>query len=881
MGNYDLTVNGTVDYDKNSVIINKDVVGNNYLYNDNYKIDPVTNDVTIEFNFKITGNHTQSTLLSEWNNETGDGVYKFQLEPAGVLKCYILDDFHYIETTVDINEYHLVQLTIINANNFNLYIDNVFEGSLTLTPLILADPYEDVVNALTPLAYYRLGELYMALDETGNFDGSFNGSPTLGETGLLYGNSNNAISFNTASYIESTIPELDPNNPFSLSFLFNRTSSQDSHIFNIPDTGTGSFVVIQVGGGFGGYGDIGFGSGVWGTHKVEFDDGQIQNGITYNIVISYNGTSFEFWKDGIQQTILVGGNFGSGEITESLLINSRATLANRGMDAIIDEVSIYNKVLTQTDVKSLYTSSVAPTYQDAVKDLNPYAYYRLGESSGIDVMDETGNFDGTYLNSPTLGETGLLSNNDNTAVTFNGVDQAIDTGIIYTASANRTWGCLIKSNNVSSGLHALFGDILSGNSDSRFTFGMNGGVWYLNIGDGAGGYYVSESVSHNLVIDTTYHIIMVQDGLDYKLYVDSVLVNTFVSTADASLNDGTDSVYIGRAGTFENWHFDGTIDEPFIIDQSLTQTEIDYLYNISKDNIVTPQYTPYKDVVNALTPIVYYRMNDQITIASDETGNYNGTYVNSPTLGTQGLLINDSNTSVNFDGVDQYVNCGNIPVNTGSKSFSFLINTTETGIKHTLSKWENETGGDDSYLFELRNNSIRFLISSDGSDSIEAQGTTVINDGQIHHIVGVFESTTKLAIYIDGVLDIENVTTIPTDIHNGNIDVWLSAFDSTPSDLFLAGTLDEVIIFDKVLTPTEITTLYNSSKNVGSGDGVPPFGLNRMTIASDSTGNPSGQLESVTWIDDIAFYSKELNEVRRTIHYDQFLLKKSTLINDL
>ncbi len=56
-------------------------------------------------------------------------------------------------------------------------------------------------------------------------------------------------------------------------------------------------------------------------------------------------------------------------------------------------------------------------YPAAVLADNPIAYWRLGEASGTSAKDEIGTADGTYVNTPTLGVTGALLGDSNTAVT--------------------------------------------------------------------------------------------------------------------------------------------------------------------------------------------------------------------------------------------------------------------------------------------------------------------------------------------------------------------------------------------------------------------------------------------------------------------------------
>jgi hypothetical protein len=62
-------------------------------------------------------------------------------------------------------------------------------------------------------------------------------------------------------------------------------------------------------------------------------------------------------------------------------------------------------------------------YREAVLAKNPVAYWRLGEATGQNALDETGNgHDGVYFGAPTYGQPGAINGDPNTAVQFNGGD---------------------------------------------------------------------------------------------------------------------------------------------------------------------------------------------------------------------------------------------------------------------------------------------------------------------------------------------------------------------------------------------------------------------------------------------------------------------------
>ncbi|MEA2506241.1 MAG: phosphatidylinositol-3-phosphatase [Actinomycetota bacterium] len=73
------------------------------------------------------------------------------------------------------------------------------------------------------------------------------------------------------------------------------------------------------------------------------------------------------------------------------------------------------------------TSATATAgYRDAILADKPVAYWRLGEDPGATVATSaTGQYDGTYVGSPALGQPGLISADPNTSMLFDGVDDRV------------------------------------------------------------------------------------------------------------------------------------------------------------------------------------------------------------------------------------------------------------------------------------------------------------------------------------------------------------------------------------------------------------------------------------------------------------------------
>lgn len=100
------------------------------------------------------------------------------------------------------------------------------------------------------------------------------------------------------------------------------------------------------------------------------------------------------------------------------------------------------------------------TYASEVIADSPSLYWRLGESSGTTAHDETANNrDGIYGAGVTLGTTGALAGDSNTAVTFNGANNARirSTYNPFTTGAALTFeGWAWRDNSAAGNYDALF-----------------------------------------------------------------------------------------------------------------------------------------------------------------------------------------------------------------------------------------------------------------------------------------------------------------------------------------------------------------------------------------------------------------------------------------
>tara|TARA_R100001443_G_scaffold102533_1_gene110726 strand:- start:42 stop:794 length:753 start_codon:yes stop_codon:yes gene_type:complete len=175
----------------------------------------------------------------------------------------------------------------------------------------------------------------------------------------------------------------------------------------------------------------------------------------------------------------------------------------------------------------------------------------------------------------------------------------------------------------------------------------------------------------------------------------------------------------------------------------------------------------------------------------------------------------DNKFSLTYDGVDDYLSLGDdVPPLTpfrieGSDGWSFSI-WLKTGTSKKI--FSKNIGGAAEYDFVVRFNGNPKLVLYDQNNggNISYNMNTSIADGNWHHIVFTWNGETEAGItaYFDGGV-------------KGGTDGASGLFESvvaTPAEFRMAyggGSYsaiiqDEFSVFNKVLTSTEVSTLYNS-----------------------------------------------------------------------
>lgn len=156
----------------------------------------------------------------------------------------------------------------------------------------------------------------------------------------------------------------------------------------------------------------------------------------------------------------------------------------------------------------------------------------------------------------------------------------------------------------------------------------------------------------------------------------------------------------------------------------------------------------------------------------------------------------------NFDGVDDYVDCGNVTEFNSSNPFSMSV-----WIKTTQSTDGQIVDRGVSHVAELQLESsgqVHFWVE-DASDADKYVKTNVVNDGEWHHIVGVYDGT-YIKVYQDGIL-IQSLDITGFSIYYNSADHVYIGYGDTG---YFSGTIDEVRIYTVALSEEEIYRHYEN-----------------------------------------------------------------------
>jgi len=237
------------------------------------------------------------------------------------------------------------------------------------------------------------------------------------------------------------------------------------------------------------------------------------------------------------------------------------------------------------------------------------------------------------------------------------------------------------------------------------------------------------------------------------------------------------------------------------------------------------QFETLKEIpVRDLDIVLWLKLDENVI---DYSGNGNhGTIGGDPQYVAGGMI----DGAMEFDGIDDHINCGDDAELRMTDNFSVAcwVKAAENGFGVNWAPFVSFRGENNrGWQLRRRGSSNGACFTTRTSGTQDPPASSNIQDGEWHHVVGTYQSFANSKIlYVDG--EAEIVTSDHTDpivAPNGDDRVVIGARiqnnNSGNSEAFIRGSIDDVRIYSRVLTPIEVLHImdYRKAYNPSPADG--------------------------------------------------------------
>jgi len=539
-----------------------------------------------------------------------------------------------------------------------------------------------------------------------------------------------------------------------------------------------------------------------GTDQIEIDgSGNI-------LATSFPGTTVIYIDGSVSSALTAGWHH--VVVTDTTGVNGSAMnigkVGSGYFDGKLDEVRVYNRALSGTEVASIYNSGAAQFLM--ANNAGLVGSWSFEEGTGTKAGDSSGNglTTNTFSGSPTWAD-GKKGN----ALQFsgNGTDYATvanDSDINFGASQDFTVAAWVKSNatQVSGRYPGIIAKEDGVTTRQGYGFTLYASVdyaqWYFYIFSGGAQYQAWGASS---IRDGNWHFIVgVRSGDRILAYQDGVLTHDAAGTA-GSVSKNT-SLYIGRMQA--NPHYDAmTIDEVRVYNRALAPSEVEGLYASSGKGteINSSQNSRLTNGLVGMWSFDGPDVNMSTNTAYDRSGSGNNGTITGATQ-----AIGKVGQALSFSGGAQYVNAGqaaSLDI-ANAETISFWIK----GNAPQLNSYGPIISKLGTYGWLVQTNetgpNIYLRIDTSGGTNQSAGNISTL-DGTWHHIAWTLDNGARKG-YKDGVLIVDNAYNHGSGFGAATTDLIID----NPNSVGFNGSIDEVRVYNRALSVGEIQQLYNMGR---------------------------------------------------------------------
>jgi Concanavalin A-like lectin/glucanases superfamily len=464
-------------------------------------------------------------------------------------------------------------------------------------------------------------------------------------------------------------------------------------------------------------------------------------------------------------------------------------------------------------------AAAASVTQCVTRPANMVAWYPLDEQSGSRMTDLMGKYSGTYYGVPTINSGQYVLNSRH----FNGTSQygEAPTGPNF-GIGDFSIDAWIKVPITTTGAQVIVDKRTK--APLGYALYLRNGLLGIEVADGSttptnNGFTNYETTS-KIPSDGAWHFVAAtvqRNPFAVTLWIDASS-KTLNSPVRAGNVNNDSPLRIGRLWPIINYtsegFFNGSIDEVELFSRALTPAEISSIYNARTAGKCKPPAPTC--VARPANMVAWYPLDEQSgSRMTDLTGTYSGTYYGVPTINSGQYVLN----SRHFNGTSQYGQAPTGP-NFGTGDFSIdawiKVPITTTGLQVIVDKRTRAPLG---YALYLRDGLLGIEVA-DGSTIPTNNGFTnyettskIPSDGAWHFVAGtVRRNPFAVTLWIDASSKI-----LYSPVRTGNVNnnsplrvgrLWPNY--GYASEGFFNGSIDEVELFSRALTPAEISSIYNA-----------------------------------------------------------------------
>ncbi len=271
-----------------------------------------------------------------------------------------------------------------------------------------------------------------------------------------------------------------------------------------------------------------------------------------------------------------------------------------------------------------------------------------------------------------------------------------------------------------------------------------------------------------------------------------------------------------------------------------------YYYRVNAKD-ATGNTSAYSTVVSGTTSagsgiptsglVGYWKFDTAGTSQIDSSGNGNtGTFVGNATITTADKKVGTG--AATFDGTGDYMTVADSPelrVGPGDWAISFWQKTSGTADQDILNKGAGGSVPREYEISDSVTNHQLYIESKTGgvTETALSAANSYVN-ATWHHVVIMMDQSANMQpyFYVDGVqktVSSDGMTTTPTATTD-----TLFIGTRSASTRFFNGLIDELRIYNRLLTPSEISALFAEASG-GGGDTTAPTAPTNLAVTGDST----------------------------------------------